>query len=200
MTPLQLEQVVGAFVLAAGVPRWCVADEGTPTLEQPYAAVSIVSDEEDEGGGPGDTLIGASTGAVSYTGHRAFRIQVDVIGTASARTYAQRMALLWRADSAARRAVVAAGVGPSTASAVRMLAGQRGSAGLVQSASVDLLGYYRLTLASDDEPADLVDAITLDLTGVNGPDIQATEYVTALLLDDGEPLLLDDGEPLMLGA
>jgi len=200
VTPLQLEQVVGAFTVAAGVPRWCIADEGAVTMEMPYATVSIVSDEEDAGGGPGDTLIGASTGAVSYTGHRAFRIQVDVIGTASARTLAQRMALLWRADSAARRAAVTAGVGPSTASAVRMLAGERGSAGLVQSASVDLLGYYRLTLASDDAADDLVDAVTLDLTGVNGPDIDAIEYVTALLLDDDLPLLLDDGEPLMLGA
>lgn len=174
MTPLQLEQVVGAFTLAAGVPRWCVADEGTPTLEMPYAAVSIVSDEEDEGGGPGDTLIGASTGAVSYTGLRAFRIQVDVIGTASARTYAQRMALLWRADSAARRAVVAAGVGPTTASAARMLAGQRGSAGLVQSASVDLLGSYRLTLASVDTQRALVTSITVDVDGIAAPDVDFT--------------------------
>lgn len=187
MTPEGLERAVCRFVQACGVSRVMVADSGIVELAPPYAVVGIVSDEDD---GPADTLDPSDP---RYTQHRLFRVQVDVIGTPQARALCQRVALLWRADCAARRAAVAAGIGPTTASGLRIGADIRGGSGQVQSSSIDLAGYYRLTLDTGDAPDLIVDAVTLDVEGVGGPDIDATVYVYALAWDDGSLALVDGG-------
>lgn len=172
MTTDELQQAVGAFLVSSGVARWMVADSGVVTLATPYAVVSTVSDEDDW---PADTLIDADTDAVAFTQHRRARVQVDVIGPGS-RALAQRVALLWRADCDAARTIVAAGFCPSRATAVDSEAAVRGGSGLVQAARVDLIGYHRLTLQTE-ESVDLVANVTLDVEGVSGPDIDWTEAV-----------------------
>lgn len=192
MTPTTLEQAVCRFVQAAGVARVMVADSGIVELPPPYAVVGIVSDEDD---GPADTLDPSDP---RYTQHRQFRIQVDVIGTPEARVLCQRIGLLWRAECAARRAAVAEGIAPTTASGLRIGADIRGGSGQVQSASVDLAGYYRLTIDPGDAPDSLVDRVDLDVTGVDGPDVEALVYLYALAWDDGSLALLDGGTLAML--
>jgi len=175
MTADELEIAVAAFVAASGVATVFRGDVGAATPAPPYAVVSLVSDEDD--GGLGDAIYDPDTGVLVYSQQRLARVQVSVIGGAASRNLAQRIGLLWRTDCAAARAAVASGIGPTRAAGLTASASVRGGSGLVRSASIDLLGYHRLTLATDDNPAELVDLIDVDLTGVDGPDIAFTQDV-----------------------
>lgn len=192
MTADELERYACDFVEAAtGLTRVARGSAGVVELVPPYAVVSLVSDEDD--GGMGDAVYDPDTGVLVYTEQRLARLQLDIIGTPEARNLAQRVGMLWRTDCAARRALVVQGLAPTRAVGLRATAPVRGGSGVVQSAGIDLLGYHRLTLDTDDGPSLRVDAVDADVTGVDGPDVVWTEYVYALGLSDGGLLAVDGG-------
>jgi hypothetical protein len=92
-----------------------------------------------------------------------------------------------------RRALLAAGLAASEATGLRIGGEVRGGSGQVQSASVDLRGWYRLTLSTTEEPSALVETVDVDVTGVDGGGIVFAEYLYGLALSTGDVLEIDGG-------
>ena len=153
----------------AAIWRWVrsVVDLSIPVLRRDdnqaargplYVVVGQVSDEPD---GPDDDLP-RPDGKVARSTHRRFRSQIDVVGSGS-RSLAAQIQMLWRSTAGPDEVGVESSAGPT----IRNLGLTGASAAVV--AIVDLLGYYRMTLAEADAPGELVDEVRIELDTVIPP-------------------------------
>lgn len=167
-----VESAVCAFVvdvLGAGVDVFPQGVGAVPSTA-PYAVVSVIADIDDT---PTITVLDTDAGTVGYRSHRQVTAQVAIRGGYESMEMAQRLAILWRSDSPARRSSVTRGLAPSTVGQVRR-ALTDGGAETVVGATVDLTGYYSQTVSPISDPDATVDAINADLTGARDGEPDAT--------------------------
>jgi hypothetical protein len=191
-----IDEAEGAFVdfVAACLPGATVLRGGAnQVLTGAAVLVSVVSDVDVDPPNRYQT----TTGGAGYSQQRRCTVQVDCIGGENARSWAQRVASLYRADSAQARDLLAAGVGFGGSGGVRLRPTDRGGSGTLRTASVDLTGYYLLVIEDGELPG-LLDTGTLNLQSSGRADVDVAFGLLPLYLDDDGLLLLSDGSALGL--
>jgi len=193
---MTIDEVEGEFVafVAAALPGARVLRGGAnQVLTQAAVLVTVIADDDVQSVDRYQT----TTGGAGYSQLRRCTVQVDCIGGENARAWAQRVASLYRADSEQARDLFAAGVGFGGVGSVRLRPTDRGGAGTVRTASVDLTGHYRLVIEDGALP-DLLDVGTLTLQSSGRDDVEVVFGLLPLYLDDGGLFLLSDGAALGL--